>query len=60
MQVIEGTNFWIWSFGIFFVGMSIIVLITGWFAEKRRKRRWERRCEKARQEMIEREKGKSY
>ena len=51
----ETTRFWMWSFGSFFIGMSIIILITGWFAEKRRKRRWERRCENARQAMIKRE-----
>lgn len=52
----EATRFWMWSFGSFFVGMSIIVLITGYFAEKRRKRKWEKRCENARQAMVKREK----
>jgi len=52
----EATRFWSYAFGSFFIGMSIIVLITGWFAERRRKRKWERRCEKARQAMIRREK----
>lgn len=53
----EATRFWSYAFGSFFIGMSAVVLITGWFAEKRRKRRWERRCEEARQVMIRREKA---
>lgn len=54
--MIEGTHFWMWAFGSFFIGMSIIVLITGWLAERRRKHRWAERCEDARRIMIEREK----
>jgi len=57
--VIKEMNIWLWAFGSFFIGLSIIVLITGWFAEKRRKRRWESRCEKVRLDMIEREKERN-
>ena len=53
----EATRFWSYAFGSFFIGMSIVVLITGWLAERRRKHRWEERCEDARQVMIEREKA---
>ena len=53
----EATRFWSYAFGSFFIGMSIVVLITGWFAERRKKRKWEKRCEKARQAMIAREKA---
>jgi hypothetical protein len=53
----EATRFWSYAFGSFFIGMSAIVLITGWLAERRRKRKWEKRCEHARQVMIAREKA---
>jgi len=53
--MVEGTGSWLYSFGLFFVGVSVVVLVHGRFAERRRKRKWEKRCEDAKQAMIERE-----
>lgn len=49
-------DLWLLIFALFFLGSSILVLIGGWLADVRRKRRWEEKCKQIEQEMIEREK----
>lgn len=47
---------WLHLFLLFFLGISILIIIASWFGARRRKHRWEKRYEKIKQEAIEREK----
>lgn len=51
----EQADLWVMLFGIFCIGILLLVVIVGWLAKRRKERKWKKRYEKVRQEMIKRE-----